>query len=270
MDVFLRAIVLAFLCVSVVLVSAADRASAQSPLQRLEQQIQGQAGAPQALPMPPPVTDPGYLGVVVDDRKDRGRGVRVLEVTPGGPAAKAGLRTRDLITAVGGIQVREMADLAAGMENIPAGATLTLQIHRGSLIKQVQATLARRPGAPAPPVPRPSVDVVDPARPGPGSVPAPPPARGGPAMPPAPPEPGKLPAIEDLPDPEVSRDPAILPAPETSLDPARVPVGSPSPSVPTALDADTRIRQLEFQIRALQQRVAELEKARPNADDRGT
>ena len=73
----------------------------QSALQRLEEMIRqpkaasGTAPAkPPESPAPPkaaatqpaPSPEPGYLGVLADDKDDRGRGVRVLKVTPGGPA----------------------------------------------------------------------------------------------------------------------------------------------------------------------------------------
>ena len=46
--------------------------------------------------------EPGYLGLVGDDRRDRGAGVRVVRVVEGSPAAAAGIEVGDLITAIDG------------------------------------------------------------------------------------------------------------------------------------------------------------------------
>ena len=60
------------------------------------------------MPLPKPEANPqaagaqGYLGLVGDDRLERGRGIRVLETLPKGPAARAGLRAGDLIVRVEG------------------------------------------------------------------------------------------------------------------------------------------------------------------------
>ena len=48
------------------------------------------------------------MGIVADDQNDRGRGVRVLDVTADGPGAKAGLRTQDLIVSLSGMRVRQL------------------------------------------------------------------------------------------------------------------------------------------------------------------
>jgi len=139
-------------------------ASAQSALKRLEELIrsqrpgaaaagkEGARGAP-AKPSEPqpakPTGEQGYLGVVADDRQDRGRGVRILEVRPGTPAEKAGLKAQDLITGLGGIRVRQMDDMAAILEQMQPGDVLEFELLRGEASRKVEVTFGRRP-APKP------------------------------------------------------------------------------------------------------------------------
>jgi len=149
-------------------------ASAQGFLERLEQDVRAQLSRPadkpphypQTTPKPtaqtalplPPVTggsvgqqpgatgseQPGYLGIVTDDREDRGKGVRIVEVRPGSPAEKAGLRPQDLITELGGIPIRQMSDLAAVLQNIPAGAALEFAVVRAQQRLRLEVTFGSR------------------------------------------------------------------------------------------------------------------------------
>jgi len=157
---------------AVVLVSilAAKLVSGQPALERLEEMIRrhtaagaegaakqadqsaaetkadqaGREAAPES-PRQGDVPERGYLGVVADDRQDRGRGVRVLEVLPDGPADKAGLRAQDLITALGGVRVRQMSDMGTILEEIPVGGALTFEILRGDEPLKIDVTFGHRP-----------------------------------------------------------------------------------------------------------------------------
>lgn len=140
--------------------SAAQPAMAQSALKRLEELIR--SGQPSAAPeeapsagapsVPPPARpapaaagqEKGYLGVVADDREDRGRGVRVLEVKPVSPADIAGFRPNDLITSVGGIRVREMDELAAVLAEMAPGDVLEFDILRDERSRKIEVTFGRR------------------------------------------------------------------------------------------------------------------------------
>lgn len=106
-----------------------------------------QAGpdATQESPRQGDALERGYLGVVADDREDRGRGVRILEVFPEGPAEKAGLRAQDLITALGGVRVRQMSDMGAILEEVRVGGALTFEILRGDEPLRIDVTFGRRP-----------------------------------------------------------------------------------------------------------------------------
>ena len=56
--------------------------------------------------------EPGYLGIVADDRQEQGKGVRILDVVEGGPAAQGGLTKNDLITAIDTTPIRSMDEMA--------------------------------------------------------------------------------------------------------------------------------------------------------------
>ena len=89
----------------------------------------------------------GYLGVVADDKNDRGRGVRILEVLPGGPADKGQLKADDLITALGGVQIRQMSEMAAILEDVPPGGKIAFEVLRGRQKQTVEVTLGQPPPA---------------------------------------------------------------------------------------------------------------------------
>jgi membrane-associated protease RseP (regulator of RpoE activity) len=138
----------------------ACQAQAPPVLERLEQKIRNRIEQPaepaqataENAPADRPAakagseTDgqPGYVGIIADDAQDRGRGVRVLEVRPDGPADKAGLRKQDLITAVAGARVRQMTDMADVLMLYPAGEPVVFDVLRGEKPVQVKVTLGRR------------------------------------------------------------------------------------------------------------------------------
>ncbi|HET7558021.1 MAG TPA: Do family serine endopeptidase [Rhodanobacteraceae bacterium] len=69
-------------------------------------------------------------------------GALITEVTPGSPAAKAGLKPGDLVVAVDGKPIDNAQDLRNAQGLKPLGTTLQLGIERGSKHMQVSATLA--------------------------------------------------------------------------------------------------------------------------------
>ena len=118
---------------------------AQTALDRLEDRLRERENVEE---LPPPVeAEPGYLGAITDDRQDRGRGVRIVEVVADGPAAAAGLSAGDLIVAVENQPVRRMADLAAVIQTAAAGDRLTLGVSREGETQDIAVTLGRRPAA---------------------------------------------------------------------------------------------------------------------------
>jgi hypothetical protein len=150
--------------------------SAQTVLDRLEQQIRqrvspSQEGTPayrsattpppSIVPQPPPAPSPDkplltdqpasvYLGVTADDRKDRGRGVRITDVRPGGPADKAGFHKQDLVTALTGMRVRQLTDMTEILGLYQPDDIVEFDILRDGALHKIQVTLGRRPSTPAP------------------------------------------------------------------------------------------------------------------------
>jgi hypothetical protein len=161
----------------------------QAPLDRIEDQIRTQAGqgnAPPAPPSPaeaavPPVNrspaprakagEGPYLGAVADDRHDRGRGVRVVEVRPGGPADRGGLRTQDLVVGAANNRVRQMSDLTAVLDLCAPGDKLLLEVVRDGQTRKVEITLGQRVARPGAVVPE--AVPAPPAEPGPAPGPSP-------------------------------------------------------------------------------------------------
>jgi hypothetical protein len=140
---------------------------AQPVLERLEQQIRQRVSSPEhggrpgnvpgMLP-PPPSDQPSsiryigkasdqtrhiYIGVTVDDRKDRGRGVRITEVRPGSPADKAGLQNQDLITGLLDARIRQMSDMTEILSLLQPDDTVDFDILRDGATQKIKLTLSR-------------------------------------------------------------------------------------------------------------------------------
>ncbi len=99
----------------------------------------------------------GYLGVniqnitpaLVDsfDLKTN-KGALVSEVVEDAPAAKAGLKQGDVITAVNGQPVTDANNLKLQVSTFAPGTKLNLDVLRDGKTKQLTATTAERPGSP--------------------------------------------------------------------------------------------------------------------------
>ena len=127
--------------------------------------------------IPPGDDRTGYLGIVADDRADRGRGVRVLEVIRDAAAEKGGLKAGDLIVEADGRPIRSMVDLAAVMQPTRPGETKTFVVERDGQKTELRVVLGRRP----PPSQRPFPSFGRIEQPQPGGAPSP--AQGGGAVP---------------------------------------------------------------------------------------
>ncbi len=95
----------------------------------------------------------GYLGVTVQDVTpdiadalglDRADGALVVEVAAGSPAARAGVRSRDIILAFAGEEVAGASDLRLKVGLTPAGETVELRILREGRIRAVRARVESR------------------------------------------------------------------------------------------------------------------------------
>lgn len=159
------------------MLSAAEKSSAsppQAPSARLPSQpsafqpqdisigepISLPSATPLAIPVPfasplPPTTDPGlasqqaasgngWLGLAVDDTVVTGRLI-VVEVAPGGPADKAGVRPQDVLLAMNGNQLQNGDELAAALAAIAPGQRVKMAVGRESRIEDVVALASVRP-----------------------------------------------------------------------------------------------------------------------------
>ena len=83
-----------------------------------------------------------YIGVSLEDGS---QGPRVAAVSDGSPAAKAGVRVGDVITAIDGNTVRSADDLRGEIDNLEVGKRVTLTVERSGTEHQLSVTLAARP-----------------------------------------------------------------------------------------------------------------------------
>ncbi|HEX4805389.1 MAG TPA: trypsin-like peptidase domain-containing protein [Conexibacter sp.] len=72
-------------------------------------------------------------------------GAQVAIVIPGGPAAKAGIRTNDVIKRIDGQAVQDPEDVARAIGGDRPGDQVTIVIQRGGGTQTLRATLGKRP-----------------------------------------------------------------------------------------------------------------------------
>jgi S1-C subfamily serine protease len=110
---------------------------------------------------------PLYPQLVAHFKLDVGKGAWIQDVTPGGPAQRAGLRGGagtadfqastyrqggDVITKVGGHPIASADDLSSAVAAFRPGDTVTVEVHRGGAVKDVRVRLGERPlGRPSSP-----------------------------------------------------------------------------------------------------------------------
>ncbi len=73
-------------------------------------------------------------------------GAIASDVTPGGPAAKAGVKSGDVITAIDGKKVEGSDDLTMDVISRTPGSTVKLDVMRNGEPMQITVTLGTRPG----------------------------------------------------------------------------------------------------------------------------
>lgn len=85
-----------------------------------------------------------YVGVQTREFQS-GPGAYVAAVTPGGPAADAGLQVGDVVVGVGGTPVSVPEDIAAAIADRRPGERVTIEVQRAGARKTLQVTLGNRP-----------------------------------------------------------------------------------------------------------------------------
>jgi serine protease Do len=96
----------------------------------------------------------GYMGAGLKDvpadaapllgLKDT-KGVYIAQISPNGPAAKAGLKKEDVVTAIDGKQVDSSDELTSEVISRAPGTTITLNVIRNGQPMTVKVTLGQRP-----------------------------------------------------------------------------------------------------------------------------
>jgi putative serine protease PepD len=89
-----------------------------------------------------------YLGVSTSDASSTTAGALVQSVTSGGPADAAGLRSGDIVTALGTTTVKGTNDLVATIAAHRPGDRVTATVRRGSKTIKVTVTLGTQPTQP--------------------------------------------------------------------------------------------------------------------------
>ena len=97
--------------------------------------------------------DRGWLGVSVQDGPGGpagrpGSGVTIAGIDRTGPAAKAGLRSGDVVTAVNGDRVDSARGLIRAVAATPPGNAVKLTLRRGTQAMELPVTVGRRPADP--------------------------------------------------------------------------------------------------------------------------
>ncbi len=96
----------------------------------------------------------GWLGVNIQDLKGEladyygakgGEGVLVTEVVPGNPAEQAGIKAKDIITAVNSEKVKNSRELTAKAATLPVGETTKITVTRDGKEKTFDVKVAKRP-----------------------------------------------------------------------------------------------------------------------------
>ncbi len=96
-----------------------------------------------ARDLPPLQGNSGYLGIALETGEN---GVKVSQVLPGTAAAKAGIRTGDLVVAVAGKAVTEPNTLITTIQRYKVGEEVAIRIKRGDEKLELKVVLGKRQG----------------------------------------------------------------------------------------------------------------------------
>jgi serine protease Do len=83
------------------------------------------------------------IGISIEDLTE-GAGAKVLEVTEGSPAAKAGIAKNDIITSVDGSSICDVATLQEKASDLKAGDAITLKLTRDGKSKEVTVKIPKK------------------------------------------------------------------------------------------------------------------------------
>jgi serine protease Do len=89
------------------------------------------------------LNDGPKIGISIEDLTE-GSGAKVLEVTEGSPAAKAGISKNDIITSVDGSSICDVATLQEKASDLKAGDTITFKLTRDGKSKDVTVKIPKK------------------------------------------------------------------------------------------------------------------------------
>jgi serine protease Do len=89
------------------------------------------------------LNDGPKIGISIEDLTE-GAGAKVLEVTEGSPAAKAGIAKNDIITSVDGSSICDVATLQEKASDLKAGDTITFKLTRDGKSKDVTVKISKK------------------------------------------------------------------------------------------------------------------------------
>lgn len=83
------------------------------------------------------------MGISIEDLTE-GSGAKVLEVTEGSPAAKAGIAKNDIIIGVNGATIKDVTALQEKAGTLEAGTTLNIKLMRDGKSKEVTVKIPKK------------------------------------------------------------------------------------------------------------------------------
>ena len=89
------------------------------------------------------LNDGPKIGISIEDLTE-GSGAKVLDVTEGSPAAKAGIVKNDIITSVDGSSICDVATLQEKAANLKAGDNIALKLTRDGKSKEMTIKIPKK------------------------------------------------------------------------------------------------------------------------------
>ncbi|HVS36189.1 MAG TPA: PDZ domain-containing protein [Gemmataceae bacterium] len=101
---------------------------------------------PLAPPVPPtpPAANAGFVGAALAPTADS-KGVEIMDVLPGSPADKAGLKKGDVVTALDSTAVTDPAGLAGAVAGHKPGDEVTFKVMRDGKEQSIKVKVGQRP-----------------------------------------------------------------------------------------------------------------------------
>jgi S1-C subfamily serine protease len=111
---------------------------------RIELELPGRNGDGSEDPEAPRPTSGVFLGVTTRDATGDTQGAEIVNVVSGSPAAQAGLRDGDVVTAVDGSAVSNASDLIEQVRSHESGDQITITYTREGNSSETEITLGAR------------------------------------------------------------------------------------------------------------------------------